>query len=175
MKKEIFFPASLEDVVPLETGQQVVVSGSVYTARDAAHKKIVALLDAGLDLPFPLNGELIYYTGPTPAPPGRVIGSCGPTTSSRMDSLTLPLLKAGIRATMGKGARSAEIAAWCRQYKCVYLIAYGGCGALLSQYVKKSELVAYPELGAEAVFRLELEGFPAVIGIDTKGNTLYNL
>jgi len=168
MIKKIQFPLiDNKQIEKLRTGDEVEISGTIYVARDAAHKQLVDALNKNKPLPFPLKGSIIYYMGPTPAPPGKIIGSCGPTTSSRMDGYTLPLLQGGLKATMGKVERSAEITAGCKKYKAVYLITYGGCGAYLNRFVKKLDCVAYCELGPEAIYRLEVEGFPAIIGIDT--------
>lgn len=175
MKKQIRFP--LSDNSPIEklrAGDEVEISGTIYVARDAAHKKLVDALNKKKPLPFPLKGSILYYMGPSPAPPGKIIGSCGPTTSSRMDKYTLPLLRGGLKATMGKGGRREEIAEGCKKHKAVYLVTYGGCGAYLNRFVKKSECFAYCELGPEAIYKLEVEGFPAIIGIDIRGKNLYN-
>jgi len=146
----------------------------MYVARDAAHKRLVEAIERNEDLPMDVGGCLIYYMGPSPAPEGRVIGSCGPTTSSRMDRYTVALLKKGLKATMGKGDRDKSIIEACIRYRAVYLVTYGGCGAYLGQFVKKSRVVAYPELGPESILRLDVEGFPALVGIDIKGKNLYN-
>ncbi|MBN1445160.1 MAG: fumarate hydratase C-terminal domain-containing protein [Candidatus Omnitrophica bacterium] len=175
MKKHLLFPL-IDDrqIKSVRAGDEVEISGTIYVARDAAHKKLADALNKNKPLPLPLKGSIIYYMGPTPAPPGKIIGSCGPTTSSRMDKYTLPLLQSGLKATMGKGGRSEEIAAGCKKYKAVYLIAYGGCGAYLNRFVKKSECFAYCELGPEAIYKLEVKGFPAIAGIDIKGKNIYN-
>lgn len=175
MKHKIIFP--LDDdrrITKLKAGDEVEISGIIYVARDAAHKKMIEALAEKHPLPFPVKGSIIYYMGPSPAPPGKAIGSCGPTTSSRMDTSTIPLLNAGLKATMGKGGRSKEIEAACKNYKAIYLITYGGCGAYLNRFVKKAECFAYRELGPEAIYRLEVEGFPAITGIDTRGKNVYN-
>ncbi len=175
MKYKIKFPVDNDrEIGKLRVGDEVEISGTIYVARDAAHKKMIEALTKKSPLPFPAEGSLVYYMGPSPAPPGRIIGSCGPTTSSRMDRNTVPLLRAGLKATMGKGNRSKEIEQACRKYKAVYLLTYGGCGAYLNRFVKKAGCFAYCELGPEAVYRLEVEGFPAIVGIDTKGNNVYN-
>lgn len=146
----------------------------MYTARDAAHKLLVEALDKGEKLPFDMSGQTIYYMGPSPARPGEVIGSAGPTTSKRMDVYTPRLLDAGIKAMIGKGSRSAEVKEAIKKYKAVYFASIGGAGALLSKAVKKAEVVAYEELGAEAIQRLEVENFPAVVANDMYGSDLYD-
>lgn len=175
MTKRIRFPLDNDrQIKGLKTGDEVEIHGTVYVARDAAHKKMIDAVSKKSPLPFCMKGALIYYMGPTPAPPEKVIGSCGPTTSSRMDGNTIPLMQAGLKATMGKGSRSGEIERACKKYGAVYLVTYGGCGAYLNRFVRKAECFAYPELGPEAVYKLEVEGFPAIVGIDTKGNNVYN-
>jgi len=150
-----------------------LLSGVIYTARDAAHKRLVQALEGGGELPFDLGGQTIYYSGPTPARPGQVIGSAGPTTSARMDVYTPPLLAAGVRAVIGKGGRSTAVKEALQQYKAVYLAAVGGIGALLAQCVKEAEVIAYPDLGAEAVRRLVVADFPAIVASDIYGEDLY--
>jgi fumarate hydratase subunit beta len=173
--KRIKFPlADDRQIKELKAGNEIEIYGTIYVARDTAHKKMVESLMKKHSLPFPVKGNLIYYMGPTPAPPGKIIGSCGPTTSSRMDKNTIPLLKAGLKATMGKGNRSKDIEDACKKYNTVYLLTYGGCGAYLNRFVRKAECFAYCELGPEAVYRLEVEGFPAIVGIDTNGKNIYN-
>jgi fumarate hydratase subunit beta len=162
-------PLGGNDAVKLRCGDRVLISGDVYGARDAAHKKFMELLDEGKPLPVELSGEIIYYTGPSPAPPGRVIGACGPTTSSRMDEYAPRLLSMGLKGMLGKGARSDEAAEAVKKYKAVYFAAAGGLGALLSLRIKKAEVIAFPELGPEALWRLKLEEFPAVVAIDSRG------
>lgn len=148
----------------LKHGEQVELTGTIYTARDAAHKKILELSDAGKPLPFDLRGAIIYYAGPSPAPPRRPIGSIGPTTSARMDVFVPKMLELGVVATIGKGPRSAEVVEANRKHGAVYLIALGGAGALLATKVKACELIAFPELGPEAVYRLFVEDFPVIVG-----------
>jgi len=148
----------------LKPGDQVELTGTIYTARDAAHKKILELSDAGKPLPFDLRGAIIYYAGPSPAPPGRLIGSIGPTTSARMDVFVPRMLELGVVATIGKGPRSPEVVEANRKHGAVYLIALGGAGALLATKVKACELIAFPELGPEAVYKLFVEGFPMIVG-----------
>ncbi len=173
--KKIEFPLENDKQISrLKAGDEVEIYGTIYVARDAAHKKMIEAVLKKSPLPFPVRGGLIYYMGPTPAPPGKVLGSCGPTTSSRMDKNTIPLLKAGLKATMGKGDRSKDIEDACRKYGAIYLLTYGGCGAYLNRFVKKAECFAYCELGPEALYRLEVDGFPAIVGIDSNGKNLYN-
>jgi fumarate hydratase subunit beta len=157
----------------LRAGDQVRLSGVVYTARDAAHKKLLELLARGEPLPFPLAGACIYYAGPTPARDGMPIGSCGPTTSSRMDVMCLPLLRNGLVCMIGKGGRSEEVAQVMRETGSVYLAATGGCGALIASRVKSCEVIAFPELGCESIKRLVVEDFPAVVAMDSVGGSLY--
>ncbi|MFA4857698.1 MAG: FumA C-terminus/TtdB family hydratase beta subunit [Candidatus Margulisiibacteriota bacterium] len=157
----------------LQTGDKVLLSGTLYTARDQAHKKLAAALVAGKKLPFNPAGQALYYVGPTPARPGRVIGAAGPTTASRMDAFAPTLYDAGIKITIGKGNRSSEVVASCKKNGAVYLVATGGAGALLSTYIKSAKIVAFPELGPEAIYRLEVKNFPAIVAIDAKGNNLF--
>ncbi|MFP4629806.1 MAG: Fe-S-containing hydro-lyase [Desulfohalobiaceae bacterium] len=166
-------PLAEQDVLKLRTGDVVLLSGTVYSARDAAHKKLVQALDQGQELPFPLQGAVIYYVGPTPAPPGRPIGSAGPTTSYRMDSYAPRLYSLGLKATIGKGKRSPEVKQALQDSKGVYLGATGGAGALLSQCILEAEVLAYPELGPEAVRRLQVQEFPVLVVNDAYGGELY--
>jgi fumarate hydratase subunit beta len=157
----------------LHAGDFVSITGIIYTARDAAHKRLVETLKKNQPLPFNLQGQTIYYMGPSPARPGQVIGSCGPTTSSRMDAFTPTLLAAGLRAIIGKGERSQEVREAIKKYRAIYFVTYGGAGALLAKAVRKAEVVAYPELGAEAIMRLEVESFPAIVAGDIHGRDLF--
>jgi len=154
-------------------GDSISLSGVIYTARDAAHKSLVEALKSGQSLPFDIKGQTIYYMGPTPARPGQVIGSCGPTTSGRMDAFTPALLAAGLGAMIGKGERSAEVKEAIKKQRAVYFVTYGGAGALLAKTVRKAEMVAYPELGAEAIMRLEVEDFPVIVANDMHGGDLF--
>jgi len=172
--KRIALPISEKDIRSLKCGDSVLLTGSMLTARDASHKRITEALAAGIDLPFDPDGQTIYYTGPTPARPGHIVGSAGPTTSSRMDKYTPLLLKHGLKCMIGKGRRSAAVKKRMLKSHAVYLAAVGGAGALLSRSIKKIEPVAYPELGAEAVYRLEVEDFPAVVINDIYGGDLYD-
>lgn len=157
----------------LKAGDVLELTGVIYTARDAAHARLLEEFDKTGAFPFPMENAVIYYAGPSPARPGRPIGAVGPTTSYRMDSFTPRLIALGQRAGIGKGLRSPEVKAAMQQYGAVYLGATGGAGALLAQRVKQAELVAYPDLGAEAVYRLEVEDFPVIVVMDTAGNDLY--
>jgi len=166
-------PLSDEDVNQLRIGDRVYLSGTIYTARDAAHKRLIQALDQGEEIPVPLQGAVIYYVGPTPAPPGRPIGSAGPTTSYRMDPFAPRLYSLGLKATMGKGRRSPEVKQALQQYGGVYLAATGGAGALLSQCITKARIIAYEDLGPEAVRELSVENFPAVVANDSHGGELF--
>ncbi|GAW92815.1 Fe-S-containing hydro-lyase [Calderihabitans maritimus] len=166
-------PLTDEQVRKLNIGQKVLISGEVYTARDAAHKLMVELLQKGEKLPVDLRGQIVYYVGPTPAKPGQVIGSAGPTTSGRMDAYTPVLLKTGLKGMIGKGARSREVREAMQKYGAVYFAAVGGSAALLAQYIKEAEVVAYEHLGTEAVRRLIIEDFPAIVVNDAHGRDLY--
>ena len=166
-------PLTDEDVMKLRTGDKVLISGVIYTARDAAHQRMVVLLDSGEELPFDLRGQAIYYAGPSPARPGAVIGSCGPTTSSRMDIYTPKLIQHGLKGMIGKGKRSQEVKDAMLVHKCVYFAAVGGAGALLAKTIKESEIIAYPDLEPESVRRLVVEDFPAIVAIDAYGKDIY--
>ena len=166
-------PLPDEDVMKLRTGDNVLISGVMYTARDAAHQRMVDLLDSGAELPFDLRGQVIYYAGPSPAKPGAVIGSCGPTTSSRMDVYTPKLLQNGLKGMIGKGTRSREVKEAMIAHKCVYFAAVGGLGALLAKTIRESEIIAYPDLEPESVRRLIVEDFPAIVAIDACGRDIY--
>jgi fumarate hydratase subunit beta len=166
-------PLTDADVLQLTIGDTVLVSGVIYTARDAAHKRLVDLLARGEPLPMDLQGQIMYYVGPSPAPPGRVIGAAGPTTSYRMDSYTPTLIRLGLKAMIGKGKRGSEVIEALKKYKAVYLGATGGAGALISQRIKHAAVIAFPELGPEAVHRLEVENFPTIVINDCQGRDLY--
>lgn len=150
-----------------------MISGIIYVGRDAAHKRLIEALDKGSELPFDIRGQTVYYMGPSPARPGEVIGSAGPTTSTRMDVYTPRLLAAGLKAMIGKGDRSPEVKEAIKKHKAVYLVAVGGAGALLAKTIKKSEVVAYEDLGAEAILRLHVENFPAIVANDIYGEDLF--
>lgn len=173
MGKYISVPLSAEDARQLRAGDQVYLTGIIYTARDAAHKRMHEALRAGGRLPFDVAGNVIYYMGPSPAREGRVIGSAGPTTSGRMDRYTPELLDMGLRGMIGKGLRSREVQKAIVRNGAVYFAAVGGAGALLSRSVTESEVIAYNDLGTEAIRRLTIENFPAIVVIDAAGNNLY--
>lgn len=156
----------------LRAGQRVLLSGTVYTSRDAAHKRITEMLDRGEEPPYPLEGAAIYYAGPTPAPEGLPIGSCGPTTSSRMDPYTPRLLDLGLKAMIGKGKRSEAVVEAIRRNGAVYLCAIGGAGALAARCVASCQVIAFEDLGCESVKRLELRDFPLIVGIDSQGGSI---
>lgn len=166
-------PLTREDLQPLQAGDNVLISGTIYTGRDAAHKRLVEALARGEDLPFDPEGQIIYYVGPTPPPPGRVMGAAGPTTSYRMDPYAPALMEKGLRVMIGKGKRSDEVKTAMQKFGAVYLGAIGGAGALLGQAVKSVEIVAYEDLGPEAVRRLTVENFPATVINDLAGRDLY--
>lgn len=166
-------PLKAEDISKLKTGDMVKLSGIIYTARDAAHKKIVELIENGENLPFELAGAVIYYVGPTPEKPDQIIGSAGPTTSGRMDSYSPLLMDNGLRGMIGKGARNNEVKESIKKNKAVYFAAVGGAAALIAKSIKSSEIVAYEELGTEAVRKLEVVDFPVIVINDIYGNDLY--
>jgi fumarate hydratase subunit beta len=174
LEARITTPLTDEDVSQLKIGDHVLVCGTIYTARDAAHNRMIQTLDAGGTLPIDLKGQLIYYTGPTPARPGHTSGAIGPTTSMRMDPFTPRLLAEGLKACMGKGNRGPDVQQALKQYHAVYLMAVGGAGAMLSQFIKKIEVIAYEDLGTESLKRLEVEDFPAVVMDDCEGRDLLN-
>lgn len=171
--KDIRTPLTDADVESLEAGDRVRITGVLYTARDAAHGRLFPLIEKGETLPIDVKGQVIYYTGPSPARPGDIVGSIGPTTASRMDHFTPALLKLGLKGTIGKGYRGPAVKDALKQYKSVYFGAIGGAGAVLSRFVKKLEVVAYEDLGTEAIRRLEVEGFPAIVINDCHGGDLY--
>jgi fumarate hydratase subunit beta len=166
-------PLSDEVVEKLKSGDRVLINGVIYSARDAAHKRLVELINAGEKLPFDLAGQVIYYVGPTPAKSGLAIGSAGPTTSYRMDPYAPTLIKKGLKGMIGKGFRGQEVIEAIMKYRAVYFAATGGAGALLSKMIKKVEVVAYEDLGTEAIRRMEVEDFPAIVVNDVRGNDLY--
>ena len=171
--KDLRTPLSDADVELLKAGDRVRITGVMYTARDAAHGRLFPLLEKGETLPIDVKGQIIYYTGPSPARPGDVIGAVGPTTASRMDKFTPALLAAGLKATMGKGYRGQAVKDALKAQKGVYMGAIGGAGAVLSRFIKKAEVVAYEDLGTEAIRRLEVESFPAIVLNDCHGGDLY--
>jgi fumarate hydratase subunit beta len=166
-------PIEEEVIEKLTAGTKVNISGVIYTARDAAHHRIIRALERGEELPFDLKGQTIYYTGPSPARAGQVIGAAGPTTSSRMDKYTPQLLAAGVKAIIGKGSRSPEVREALKKYKAVYLVATGGAGALLAKTIKQVEVIAYEELGTEAILKLTVADFPAIVANDIYGEDLF--
>jgi fumarate hydratase subunit beta len=171
--KEITTPLSDADVESLKTGDRVRITGVLYTARDAAHGRLWPLIEAGRPLPIDVRGQIIYYTGPSPARPGAVVGSVGPTTAGRMDKFTPALLGLGLKGTIGQGHRAPAVKDALRTHKGVYFGAVGGAGAVLSEYVKKLEVVAYEDLGTEAIRRLEVQNFPVIVVNDCHGGDLY--
>ena len=172
--RKISTPLQDKDIECLRAGDEVLLSGVIYTARDSAHKRMVEALDKSNRLPFELKGQIIYFTGPSPAKPGQVIGSAGPTTSYRMDPYSPQLIEAGLKGMIGKGSRSQAVKEAMKRYKAVYFAAIGGAGALISQSIKKAEVIAYHDLGAEAVLRLEVEDFPITVINDIYGGDLYH-
>jgi len=163
----------ISDAGKLKAGQSILLSGTIYTARDAAHARLVKMLDDGKKLPFDLEGSAIYYCGPSPAKPGAVIGACGPTTSARMDVFTPRMLEQGVKILIGKGARSEAVVKSIAKNKAVYLIATGGVAALLAKTVKKAEITAFEDLGPEAVYRLEVEDMPLIVAVDSEGKNVF--
>jgi len=173
MVKKVTLPLTDETLKELKAGDNVLLNGVIYVGRDAAHKRMVEALDQGKPLPFDIKGQTIYYMGPSPAKPGQAIGSAGPTTSGRMDSYSPRLMAEGLKGMIGKGMRSQAVKDAIKKYKAVYFAAIGGAGALISKSIKKSEVIAYEELGAEAVRRLDVEDFPVTVINDIYGGDLY--
>ena len=173
MKRIIHAPMVQEEISALKSGDYVYITGKIYTARDAAHLRMSQTLDRGEELPIKLEGNVIYYMGPTPARPGRTIGSAGPTTASRMDKYTPRLLDLGLTGMIGKGKRKPEVTEAIVRNGAVFFAAVGGAGALLSKCIKKAEVIAYEDLGTEAIRKLEVENLPVIVVIDSKGNNLY--
>ncbi len=171
--KKIRLPLTEEEISGLKAGEGVLLSGTILTGRDCAHKRICEYLDRGENLPFDFKGETIYYAGPCPAPAGKACGSCGPTTSARMDAFAPRLLDLGLKGMIGKGERSGEVERSIVKNHAVYFAAIGGAGALYGNAVKKSELVAFEDLLSEAVYRFEIEDFPCVVAIDCNGGNIY--
>lgn len=174
MDKYITTPITEETTADLKSGDYVYISGTIYVARDAAHKRMIEALDRGEELPIDIKDATIYYMGPSPAREGRPIGSAGPTTATRMDKYAPRLLDLGQKAMIGKGRRSGEVIEAIKRNRAVYFAAVGGAGALLSKCIKKSELLCYGDLGAEAVLKLEIENFPVIVVIDCDGDNLYD-
>ena len=170
----LYTPLSDADIETLHAGDRILLNGTIYTARDEAHKRLITLIDSGKSLPIDFSGAIIYYVGPTPAPPGKVIGSAGPTTSVRMDSYAIKLLEyAGVKGMIGKGERSQEFRDACKLYKSIYFAASGGIAALLSRHIKTSEIILYEDLGTEAIRRLEVIDFPVIVVNDIYGRDYY--
>ncbi|MBE9502216.1 MAG: Fe-S-containing hydro-lyase [Dehalococcoidia bacterium] len=170
---DITTPLDSQVIEKLKAGDQVSITGVIYTARDAAHKRLIEALDRGEELPLDLRGQTLYFMGPSPAKPGQVIGAAGPTTSGRMDSYSPRLMAVGLKGMIGKGSRSQEVKEAIKKHKAVYFAAIGGAGALIARTIKKAEVVAYEDLGAEAIMRLEVENFPATVVNDAHGGDLY--
>ena len=171
--KKINTPLDKRQIETLKAGEEVLLSGMIYTARDQVHKRLVEAIAKNQKTPIDLRGQIIYYCGPTKTPRGKAIGSCGPTTASRMDDFTPLLLKAGLKGMIGKGSRSPKVIRAIKKYRAVYFLAYAGCGALLAKYIRKAKPVAYKDLGPEAIYKLEVKSFPLIVGIDVKGNNVY--
>jgi fumarate hydratase subunit beta len=171
--KKINTPLVRKEIERLKVGEEVLLNGIINTARDQAHKRLIEAINKKKKTSIDLRGQIIYYCGPTPAPRGKIIGSSGPTTSARMDEFTPRLLKKGVLVMIGKGRRSRQVIQAIKRYKAIYFLTYAGCGALLSKYVKKNDPVAYKDLGPEAIYKLEVRDFPVIVGIDTKGRSIY--
>jgi len=172
--KKLTGPLTKAKIKQLRAGQVLSYDGILYTARDQAHKRMAAMINKKQELPFILKNQVIYYCGPNPALPGRVIGACGPTTSSRMDRFTPILLKAGLLGMVGKGERSKEVLSAIKKHKAVYFITHAGCGALISEYVKSKKFVGFGDLGPEAVFAFSVQDFPLMVAIDSEGDSIYD-
>lgn len=175
MEKRIITPLTEEKVLGLKVGDSILLSGTIYTARDAAHKRLIDLISEGKELPLNIDGEIIYYVGPSPAKPGEVIGSAGPTTSYRMDPYAPTLLDLGLKGMIGKGARSEEVTEAIKRNKSIYFGAIGGAAALIGKCVVNSEIIAYEDLGAEAIRKLEVKDLPLIVVIDSDGDNLYKI
>ena len=175
MDNKIQLPLSENDIRKLQAGDYVYLTGIVYTARDAAHKRMMEALQRGESLPFPIKGSIIYYMGPSPAREGRVIGSAGPTTAGRMDKYAPELMNLGMKGMIGKGRRTQAVTDAIIKNSCVYFAAVGGAGALLSKRIVSSEIIAYEDLGTEAIRKLKVEDFPVIVAIDAKGHNIYDI
>lgn len=171
--KHVVSPFKVQEIEELKAGDQVLITGVIYTARDSAHKRLIQALDRGEKLPIDLAGQTLYYMGPAPARPGKVIGSAGPTTSGRMDTYTPRLIEAGVKVMIGKGSRSGKVKEAIKKYRAIYLSAVGGAGALIAKSIIKTEMVAYNDLGTEAIHYLEVVNFPAIVINDIYGGDLY--
>ena len=174
-KRIISAPFTDETIKSLPAGDMVYISGTIYTARDAAHKRLCEMLDAGEPMPFDFEGQAVYYAGPCPAKPGQSIGSVGPTTGGRMDAYSPRLIQQGLRVMIGKGSRSEEVIDALKEYTGVYFAAIGGAAALMAKAVKEAEVIAFDELGTEAIRRLRVEELPVIVAIDHEGNDMYKL
>lgn len=173
-EKKIIFPTEdKQDLLSLKAGEMLYLSGKIYTARDQAHKKMIELLKKGKELPIKLDGNAIYYCGPTPVRDDNLFGSAGPTTSSRMDEAFLILAKHGLSASIGKGERDRKVIDVCKEKGCVYFITFGGAGAYLAKRILSQKLIAYPEFGTEAIYELNINEFPVIVAIDTEGKTIF--
>jgi fumarate hydratase subunit beta len=166
-------PLKTEDLTPLHIGDRVLLSGTIYTGRDAAHHRLAELINAGGSLPLDLEGQVIYYVGPTPPKPGQALGAAGPTSSYRMDAYTPALLEKGLKGMIGKGARDQSVKEGIQKYKAVYFAAIGGAGALISRSILAAEVIAYPDLGTEAIRKLDIKAFPLIVANDVHGGDLY--
>ncbi len=175
MDRYINTPLTEESIQTFKAGDRILLSGIIYTGRDVAHKRLIEMIDKGEELPFNLQGQIIYYVGPCPAKPGNIIGSAGPTTSGRMDKYAPILLQNGLKGMIGKGIRDKSVIEAIVEYKAVYFAAIGGAGALLAETIKEAEIVAFEDLGPEAIYRLRVENFPATVIIDSQGNDLYEI
>ena len=175
MVKRVITPLNDLEISELKCGDSILLTGTIYTARDAAHKRLIELIEKGEELPFNLEGETIYYVGPTPPKPGMVIGSAGPTTSYRMDAYAPKLLDLGLKGMIGKGLRNEEVIESIKKNKAIYFGAIGGAAALIGKSIIKSEVIAYEDLGSEAIRRLEVKDLPLVVIIDSLGNNLYEI
>ncbi len=168
-------PLKDEDIINLKAGDTISLSGIIYTARDAAHMKLISAIENNEELPFDIQGSVIYYAGPAPTPPGRAMGSCGPTTSYRMDKFAPTLIKLGLKGMIGKGNRNEEVINAIKEHKSIYFAALGGAAALIADSIKNCEIIAYEELGAEAIRKLRVEDMPLVVVNDVNGNDLYSI
>ncbi|NFN18008.1 Fe-S-containing hydro-lyase [Clostridium botulinum] len=175
MEIKLHTPLTLDKVLKLKSGDTILLSGTIYSARDVAHKRLIDLLDKNEKLPLNIDNEIIYYVGPSPAKPGNVIGSAGPTTSYRMDSYTPRLLELGLKGMIGKGARNENVIESIKKNKAIYFGAIGGAAALIAKSIVKSEVIAYEDLGAEAIRKMEVKDMPLVVIVDSDGNNLYEI
>ncbi len=172
MDKHLNTPINQDDIMGLKAGDMVYISGEIYTARDAAHKRFIEMLERGEEMPFDFTGQIVYYAGPCPAKPGQVIGSVGPTTSGRMDKYSPELIKKGLKLMIGKGLRNQEVIDAIKEYSGIYFVAIGGAAAYIARCVKAVEIIAFEDLGTEAVRKLTVENFPVIVAIDTNGETI---